>query len=75
MSPLLSVRDLRKHFPVGAKLEAKVLEVDPRRGEPKLSIRALKEATERASYNEYRQTVAKASKFGTLGDLLAKKLS
>jgi len=65
--------DLRKHFPVGTKLDVKVLDIDPRRGEPKLSIRAFKEDTEKAAYNEYRASVAKASKFGTLGDLLAKK--
>jgi small subunit ribosomal protein S1 len=65
--------DLRKHFPPGTRLEAKVLEIDPRRGEAKLSLRALKEDTEKAAYQEYRASVAKASKFGTLGDLLAKK--
>jgi small subunit ribosomal protein S1 len=63
--------DLRKHFPPGTRLEAKVLEIDPRRGEAKLSLRALKEDTEKAAYQEYRASVAKASKFGTLGDLLA----
>jgi small subunit ribosomal protein S1 len=63
--------DLRKHFPPGMRLEAKVLEIDPRRGEAKLSLRALKEDTEKAAYQEYRASVAKASKFGTLGDLLA----
>ena len=62
--------DLRKQFPAGTKLEAKVIEIDPRRGEAKLSLRALKEDGEKAAYNEYRQKVAKASKFGTLGDLL-----
>ena len=65
--------DLRKAFPVGAQLEAKVIEIDPRRGEAKLSLRAVKEDREKAAYNEYRQSVAKASKFGTLGDLLAAK--
>jgi len=65
--------DLRKHFPPGTRLEAKVLEIDPRRGEAKLSLRALKEDTEKAAYQEYRASVAKSSKFGTLGDLLAKK--
>ncbi len=65
--------DLRKHFPPGTRLEAKVLEIDPRRGEAKLSLRAFKEDTEKAAYQEYRASVAKASKFGTLGDLLAKK--
>jgi small subunit ribosomal protein S1 len=63
--------DLRKHFPPGMRLEAKVIEVDPRRGEAKLSLRALREDSEKAAYNEYRASVAKASKFGTLGDLLA----
>jgi small subunit ribosomal protein S1 len=65
--------DLRKHFPPGTRLEAKVLEIDPRRGEAKLSLRAFKEDTEKAAYQEYRASVAKASKFGTLGDLLSKK--
>jgi small subunit ribosomal protein S1 len=65
--------DLRKHFPPGTRLDAKVIEIDPRRGEAKLSLRALKEDTEKAAYNEYRASVAKASKFGTLGDLLARK--
>jgi len=65
--------DLRKHFPPGTRLEAKVLEIDPRRGEAKLSLRALKEDSEKAAYQEYRASIAKASKFGTLGDLLAKK--
>lgn len=66
--------DLRKTFPVGTKLDAKVIEIDPRRGEAKLSLRALKEDQEKSAYNEYRSSVAKASKFGTLGDLLSKKL-
>ena len=63
--------DLRKHFPPGTRLEAKVIEIDPRRGEAKLSLRALREDSEKAAYHEYRASVAKASKFGTLGDLLA----
>ena len=64
--------DLRKLFPVGTKLEAKVIEVDARRGETKLSIRALREDTEKAAYNEYRATVAREAKFGTFADLLKK---
>ena len=47
------------------------LVLDPRRGEAKMSLRAFKEDNEKAAYNEYRASVAKASKFGTLGDLLA----
>lgn len=64
--------DLRKEFPPGHKLEAKVLEVDPRRGEAKLSIRAVKEDTEKQAYQQYRAGVAKEAKFGTFGDLLRK---
>ena len=65
--------DLRKSFPVGTQLEAKIVDIDPRRGEAKLSIRALKDDRERAAFSEYRQQVAKASKFGTFADLFAKK--
>jgi small subunit ribosomal protein S1 len=64
--------DLRKFFPIGTRLEAKVIEVDTRRGETKLSIRAMKEDAEKAAYQEYRDQVSREAKFGTLGDLLKK---
>lgn len=64
--------DLRKEFPVGTRIEAKVLDVDPRRGEAKLSIKALKQDAERQAYQEYRQGVARDAKFGTFADLLKK---
>jgi small subunit ribosomal protein S1 len=64
--------DLRKEFPVGTKLEAKVIEVDTRRGEVKLSIRALKEDAEKQAYNAYREGVARDAKFGTFADLMKK---
>jgi small subunit ribosomal protein S1 len=60
--------ELRKLFPVG-----KELEVDPRRGEVKLSIKALNEETERNAYQTYRAQVKREAKFGTLADLLAKR--
>ena len=65
--------ELRKLFPPGHILEAKVIEKDPRRGEVKLSIRALKQETERNAYQQYRQQVKREAKFGTFADLLAKK--
>jgi small subunit ribosomal protein S1 len=65
--------ELRKVFPVGATIDAKVIEMDPRRGEIKLSIKALKEDSERSAYQQYRAQVSRESKFGTFGDLLAKK--
>jgi small subunit ribosomal protein S1 len=66
--------ELRKPFPVGKELEAKIVEIDPKRGEVKLSIRAMNEETERNAYKAYQQQVKRESKFGTFGDLLAKKL-
>ena len=65
--------ELRKPFPVGMILDAKVIEMDPRRGEIKLSIKALSEDSERNAYQQYRQQVTREAKFGTFGDLLAKK--
>ena len=64
--------DYRKEFPLGQVLEAKVLEIDPRRGEAKLSVKALQDDAERSAYNQYRKEVNRTSKF-TLGDLLAKR--
>ena len=62
--------DLRKKFPPGQILDVKVLDIDPRRGEPKLSITRAAEDEERRAHKEYRQQVARESSFGTLGDLL-----
>ncbi len=67
--------DLRKSFPAKTKLRTKVLDLDPRRGEPKLSIRALAEDEERQAHRDYRKKVAAESKFGTLGELLKKALN
>lgn len=67
--------DLRKHFKAGTKLETKVVELDPKRGEPKLSIRGLREDEERRATKEYRAKLKAESSFGTLGDLLAKHLA
>lgn len=67
--------ELRKPFPVGKELDAKVIEFDPRRGELKLSIKAMHEETERNAFQQYRAQVKREAKFGTFGDLLAKKLN
>jgi small subunit ribosomal protein S1 len=64
--------ELRKAFSVGQEIEAKVIEVDPRRGEVKLSIKALSEDQERNAYQQYRQQLKAEARF-TFGDLLAKK--
>jgi small subunit ribosomal protein S1 len=66
--------DLRKTFKPGTVLDLKVMEVDPRRGEAKLSIRSLKQDEERRAHKEYRQKLKAEASFGTLGDLLKRKL-
>ena len=64
--------DLRKAFALNSQHEAKVIEMDPRRSDVKLSIKALAEDTERNAYKSYKQQVKAEAKFGTLGDLLKK---
>lgn len=66
--------DLRKVFKPGTVLDLKVLDIDPRSGEPKLSIRGYKEEEERRAHKEYRQKLKEEGGFGTLGDLLKDKL-
>jgi small subunit ribosomal protein S1 len=66
--------ELRKIFSVGQEIEAKVIEIDPRRGEAKLSIKALSDDQERSAYQQYRQQLKAEARF-TFGDLLAKKNS
>ena len=66
--------DLRKHFKMGDIIDVKVIDVDPKRGEPKLSIRGLREDEERRAHREYRQKLKAEASFGTLGDLLKQKL-
>lgn len=61
--------DLRKAFPIGKEIEAKVIDCDLRRGETKLSIRALHSDTEKQAFQAYRAEVKREAKFGTLGDL------
>jgi small subunit ribosomal protein S1 len=68
--------DLRRDFPTGAKVTAKVIEAgEPggRRG-PRLSIKAAKDDAERADFDTYKAGTRDQSKMGTLGDLLKRKL-
>lgn len=66
--------DLRKAFKVGTVLNAKVIDLDPRRLEPKLSVKQQEQDEERRAHKEYRKQLAKEASFGTLGDLLSQKL-
>jgi small subunit ribosomal protein S1 len=67
--------ELRKSFKLGAVIDAKVIDLDPKRGEPRLSIRELAEDEERRATREYRQKLNAQGGFGTLGDLFRNKLS
>ncbi len=64
--------ELRKAFKVGQVLEGKIMEIDHRGGEVKLSVRALSDDQERSAYKTYRDQVSRDSRF-TFGDMLAKK--
>ncbi len=62
--------DLRKAFPLGMKLQAKIIEM--REGKMRMSLRAMKADEERAQFDGFREEnkSATAQGFGTLGDLL-----
>lgn len=64
--------DLRKAFPLGTEVDAKVIEFDPKRP-TKLSIKAVGQDQERQAFRQYQNEVKQASKFGTFGDLLRNK--
>lgn len=67
--------DLRKLFPAGTKMKAKIIGLEE--GKMRLSVRALKDDEERADFEGFKgkekPAGGSASGFGTLGDLLAKK--
>jgi ribosomal protein S1 len=67
--------DLRKAFPLGTKMKAKVLDLTE--GKMRLSVRALADDAERAELESFRAKEQKESGgtqgFGTFGDLLKKR--
>ncbi len=66
--------DLRKAFPIGTKIKAKVVEIAE--GRIRLSVRGLKDDEERADFDGFREQEKKAEvtqSMGTLGDLLKKR--
>jgi small subunit ribosomal protein S1 len=63
--------DLRKAFPEGAKVTAKVLETGD--GKLRLSIKGAKADEERADFEEARGKVSAPASLGTFADLLKKK--
>lgn len=65
--------DLRREFPVGTRVNAKVIEAIERR--VRLSIRAAFEDAERAEFDGYKHRSAEKGRMGTFGDLLKAKLS
>lgn len=64
--------DLRKRFPIGSELEAKIIGID-RDGSLKCSVKAMQIDEERQAVKNYRREAAKQG-FGTFGDLLRAKL-
>ena len=66
--------DLKKEFTVGDKVKVLVQDTDRRSGKIRLSIRAAREAEERAEYAGYLNESRKGKGLGTLGDLLKAQL-
>ncbi len=62
--------DLRKAFPEGTKVSAKVLETGE--GKLRLSLRGAKDAEERAQFEQARSSMKAPASLGTFGDLLKK---
>jgi len=65
--------DLRKAFPEGTKVQAKVLETGD--GKVRLSFRAAKDAEERAQFEEARAASKAPASLGTFADLLKKAMN
>ena len=61
--------DLRKKFPLGSRIKAKVIEA----GRLKLSIKAMKDDEDRAVFETYKKS-KEGQSMGTFGDLLKKSL-
>lgn len=66
--------DLKKAFNSGDEIKVLVQDVDKKNGRIRMSIRAAREAEERAEYAGFINKKPSDGKLGTLGDLLAGKL-
>lgn len=68
--------DLAKEFKVGDKTKVTILDVDAKSGKVRLSIRAARQAEERAEFEGFLGTSKEKGKgLGTLGDLFRERLS
>jgi small subunit ribosomal protein S1 len=66
--------DLRKKFPLGSRLQAQVLTVDPASGKISLSVKTLSKKDEESDFKEFASSAKEGrATFGTLGDLLKNK--
>ena len=67
--------DLRKAFPIGTKMKAKIIAIEE--GKMRMSARALKDDEERAEFAGFRDSEKKAAEprglGGSLGNLLKKR--
>ena len=62
--------DHLRMFPVGTEIEAKVLEIDAKRGRIRLSRKALLNNDEEQAFSEYKKTKQAPQSLGSFGDLL-----
>jgi len=62
--------DHRKLFPLGTEIEAKITEIDARRGRVRLSRKAVAEEDERQAMDAFRKANSAPGSLGSFGDLL-----
>jgi small subunit ribosomal protein S1 len=62
--------DHRRMFPIGTELEAKIIELDTKRGRIRLSRKAMEEHDEREAIEQYEKSQETQNSLGSFGDLL-----
>jgi small subunit ribosomal protein S1 len=62
--------DHRRMFPIGTELEAKIIELDTKRGRIRLSRKAMEEHDEREAIEQYEKSQEAQNSLGSFGDLL-----
>ena len=66
--------DLRKRFEVGSSIDVQVLSIDAETKKIALSTKSISRTAEESQVNDFMKGKGRGSSFGTLGDILRKKI-
>ncbi len=66
--------DLRKRFALGSSIEVQILSIDSETQKISLSTKSLSKTAEESNVSDFMKGKGKGSSFGTLGDILNKKI-